>query len=150
MQTFISNLSEASQIQFVTNYDLILEKIGHINPVQFAATRNFINGAVTYLSPYISRGVISVKQVQEAVLNKGYKPYAIEKFLQELAWREYYQRVWQAKGELTAKDLKQPQPDTVHYQMVTAIQNGATGIATIDEQIKNLYATGYMHNHARM
>lgn len=67
----------------------------NVNPVQYAKTRNFIDGAVTYLSPYISRGVISVKQVMETVFQKGYKSYQIEKFLQELAWREYFQRVWQ-------------------------------------------------------
>lgn len=122
----------------------------HINTVQYAKTRNFINGAVTRLSPYISRGVISVQQVREAVLSKGYQPLEIEKFLQELAWREYYQRVWQVKKELIWQDLKQPQPDTQHHQMVTTIENAATGITGIDAQIKNLYTTGYMHNHIRM
>jgi deoxyribodipyrimidine photo-lyase len=150
MQTLFDDLNETPQIEFSTDYDLILEKMQHINPVKYAKTRNFISGAVTYLSPYISRGVISVKQVQEAVFSKGYKPYEIEKFLQELAWREYYQRIWQVKIDLIWQDLKQPQPDTEHRQMITAIQNAATGITAIDEQINNLYATGYMHNHARM
>ena len=150
MQTLFGDLDETLQTEFATDYDLILEKVQRINPVQYTKTRNFINGAVTYLSPYISRGVISVKQVQETVLKKGYKPYQIEKFLQELAWREYYQRVWQAKTDLIWQDLKQPQPDTLHHQMIAAIENAATGINTIDEQIKNLYATGYMHNHTRM
>lgn len=150
MQTLFGDLNETPQPEFITDYNLILEKVQHINPIQYAKTRNFINGAVTYLSPYISRGIISVKQVQDTVLKKGYKRYEIEKFLQELAWREYYQRVWQAKGELIWQDLKQPQPDTLHHQMITAIENAATGITSIDDQIKNLYATGYMHNHTRM
>ena len=150
MQTLFDDLNETPQIEFTTAYDLILKKVEHINPLQYAKTRNFINGAVTYLSPYISRGVISVKQVQESVFNKGYKSYEIEKFLQELAWREYYQRIWQAKSGLIWQDLKQPQPDAQHHQMVTAIQNSTTGIDTIDTQIKKLYATGYMHNHTRM
>jgi deoxyribodipyrimidine photo-lyase len=150
MQTLFDNLNETPKPTFETRYDLILEKVQRINPVQYAKTRNYINGAVTYLSPYISRGVISVKQVQDAILNKGYKPYEIEKFLQELAWREYYQRIWQAKGDLIWQDLKQPQPDTLHYQMIAAIQNAATGITTIDEQINDLYTCGYMHNHTRM
>ena len=150
MQTLFGKLNQAPKTEFTTDYNLILEKLQHINPVQYAKTRNFIDGAVTYLSPYISRGVISIKQVQEAVLKKGYKPYEIEKLLQELAWREYYQRVWEAKNDLIWQDLKQPQPDTLHHQMITSIQNAATGITTIDEQIENLYATGYMHNHTRM
>jgi deoxyribodipyrimidine photo-lyase len=150
MQTLFGDLNETPQIEFTTDYNLILEKVQHINPVQYAKTRNFVNGAVTYLSPYISRGVISVKQVQEVVFNKGHKPYEIEKFLQELAWREYYQRVWQVKNDLIWQDLKQPQPEVKHHQMITGMQNAATGIQAIDEQIENLYATGYMHNHIRM
>ena len=150
MHTLFGDLNQTPQIEFTTDYNLILEKLQHIDPVKYAKTRNYINGAVTYLSPYISRGVISVKQVQQAVLNKGYKSYQIEKFLQELAWREYYQRVWQAKGDLIWQDLKQPQPDTSHHQMITAIQTATTGINIIDDQVKALYNTGYMHNHTRM
>ncbi len=137
-------------MNFITDYQNITERIGMINPLQYAKTRNYINGAVTYLSPYISRGVITVKQVMDTAIQKGYKLYEIEKFLQELAWREHYQRVWQAKSDLIWQDLEQPQPDTQHHQMITAMQNTATGITAIDEQIENLYATGFMHNHARM
>jgi len=45
---------------FPTTYDLVVERINNINPIKYAKTRNFINGDVTYLSPYLSRGVISV------------------------------------------------------------------------------------------
>ena len=135
---------------FPTGYQEILQRVQNINPVQYAKTRNFVNGAVTYLSPYISRGAISVKQVMETVLHKGYKPYQIEKFLQELAWREYYQRVWQYAGDDIWKDIKQPQPDVLHHQMITAVDEAATGIEAIDKSIENLYNSGYMHNHVRM
>ena len=135
---------------FPTSYDLIVERINAISPIKYAKTRNFINGDVTYLSAYISRGVISVAQIKEAVLQKGYKLYEIEKFLQELAWREYYQRVWQVKKELIFADLKQPQPDFLHHQIPTAIVNASTGIQVIDDQINAFYSTGYLHNHIRM
>lgn len=150
MPSLFGDINETPTIDFTADYKLILEKIQHIDPLQYAKTRNFINGAVTRLSPYISRGVISVKQVMETVLQKGYKPWQIEKFLQELAWREYYQRIWQVKNDLIVQDLRQPQPDVQHHQMIAAIQHAATGITAIDTQIKNLYQTGYMHNHARM
>lgn len=135
---------------FPTDYGEILQRMHHVNPVQYAKTRNFINGAVTYLSPYISRGVISVKQVMETVLQKGYKSYQIEKFLQELAWREYFQRVWQSVGDDIWKDIKQPQPDVLHHQMITAVDKAATEIEAIDQSIELLYSSGYMHNHVRM
>ena len=144
------SLNNDSLTLFPTSYDLRVERINAINPIKYAKTRNFINGDVTYLSAYISRGVISVQQIMEAVLQKGYKPYEIEKFLQELAWREYYQRVWQVKKELIFADLKQPQPDFLHYQIPTAIVNASTGIQVIDDQINAFYSTGYLHNHIRM
>ncbi len=140
----------ANRISFPTNYDLIIERLAEINPVQYGKTRNFINGAVTYLSPYISRGVISVKQVQESVLAKGHHPVTIEKFLQELAWREYFQRVWQAKGNALFQDMKQPQEDVVHHSMVKAVADATTGISAIDQSILEFYQTGYLHNHVRM
>ena len=135
---------------FPTSYALILERLSRVNPIKYAKTRNFINGDVTYLSPYLSRGVISVQQIKEAVLQKGFKPYEIEKFLQELAWREYYQRVWQVKKEELFTDLKQTQPDFLHHHIPTAIVHAATGIKVIDDQINTFYSTGYLHNHIRM
>ncbi len=128
----------------------ILERINLIDPTNYSKTRNFINGAVTYLSPYISRGVISVDQVMETVLQKGYNTDEIEKFLQELAWREYFQRVLQHKGDKIWDDIKQPQDDVLHHQMPTAIENAATGIEAIDQAILKLCSSGYMHNHVRM
>jgi len=70
--------------------------------------------------------------------------------LQELAWREYFQRVWQAKGEALFEDLKQPQADVVHRQMVAAIVDAKTGITAVDKLILDFYKTGYLHNHVRM
>jgi deoxyribodipyrimidine photo-lyase len=137
-------------MHFDLTYPEILERIAKVDPTIYARTRNFLNGDVTYLSPFISRGVISGKQVLETVLAKGHKRYQIEKFIQELAWREYFQRVWQAKGDLIHADLKQTQPDIRHRQMVSAIAEASTGILAIDKGIRNLYETGYMHNHMRM
>ncbi|GGI23397.1 FAD-binding domain-containing protein [Pedobacter mendelii] len=138
------------EIEFATDYGLILERIKHVDPLLYSRTRNFIGGAVSYLSPYISRGVISLKQVQQEALSKGYAPEKIEKFLQELAWREYYQRLWEVKKDDIWQDLKQVQPDVLHHDLVKAIVNANTGITTIDNQIKRLYDLGYMHNHTRM
>jgi len=86
----------------------------------------------------------------DAVLQKGYKLSEIQKFLQELAWREYFQRVWQHIGDGIWNDIKQSQPDVLHHQMLTALDRASTGIEAIDNCIKNLYSSGYMHNHIRM
>ncbi len=135
---------------FPVQYDDILKRIEAVNPDAYAKTRNYLDGAVTYLSPYISRGVISTKQVYQAQLNKGYPKKQVEKLLQELAWREYFQRVWQAKGHLIETDLQQVQTGVLHNRIPEAIVEAETGIAAIDTAIRQLYATGYMHNHVRM
>jgi deoxyribodipyrimidine photo-lyase len=137
-------------MHFDLSHHEILDRISAVDPIKYARTRNYLNGRVTYLSPFISRGVISGKQVLESVLAKGHKPWQIEKFIQELAWREYFQRVWQEKGALIETDLKQPQPGVQHHHMVTAVANAQTGIDAIDQGIHELYETGYLHNHLRM
>ena len=139
-----------SPIIFPTDYNEILERINTIHPIKYAQSRNFLNGHVTYLSPYISRGVISVKQVMDSLVSKGYPFQAIEKLIQELAWREYFQRVWQDKKEMIWEDLKQTQPNVLHHQMISSILNATTGIDIIDQQIINLSNKGYLHNHIRM
>ena len=136
-------------MQFPTDYKSILDRVENIRPLQYAKTRNFIDGDVTYLSPYISRGVISLQQVAKHAL-KNHSPKKIEKFLQELAWREYWQRVWQQLGDKIFTDIKHPQANVYHHKMIKAIEDAVTGINVIDKQIQLLYETGYMHNHIRM
>lgn len=136
------------ELDFATDYLCILEKIDRIDPIEYGKSRNYIDGAVTYLSPYISRGVISTKQVLEAVLKKGYKLSEIESFAKELCWRDYFQRVAQSKD--LSKEIKQAQYPISNYEISTSIVNAETGIDEIDNSIKLLYQSGYMHNHCRM
>lgn len=141
---------QESEVLFPTDYASIMDRMLSIDPSGYAKTRNFIKGAVTYLSPYISRGVISTRQVYESLRARGFKVYQMEKMVSELAWRDFFQRVWQARGDLIFSDLRQPQPDVRHYKLPTALDEGTTGIDAIDNGIKRLYQTGYMHNHLRM
>ncbi|MFN9595305.1 MAG: FAD-binding domain-containing protein [Bacteroidota bacterium] len=133
---------------FPTNYASILERINQIDPVAYGKSRNYLNGAVTYLSPYISRGVISTRQILDAVLAKGYKVREIESFVKELCWRDYFQRVGQYK-DLNV-DIRFPQTDVASHGIPTALLQGQTGVVAVDQSIQVLYETGYMHNHARM
>jgi deoxyribodipyrimidine photo-lyase len=143
------SLNTKSDISFPIDYDSILHRIASINPVKYSRSRNFINGAVTYLSPYIARGVVSLPMIKTAILN-NHKFYEAEKLIQELAWREYFQRVWQHHNTNIFTDLKQPQQAVVHHQIPTAILNASSNIEGIDKAISTLYETGYMHNHCRM
>ena len=135
---------------FPTDYIEILNKIDSIDPIRYAATRNFKNGHVTKLSPYISRGVISTRFVYEKLVEKGYNLKKCEKFIQELAWRDFWQQIWVSKGNLIDKDLKRPQEGFIDNMIAKAIIKAETGINSADKEIRNLYESGYMHNHMRM
>lgn len=136
-------------MSYLRSYQEILDQIDSINPIEYAKTRNYLEGAVTRLSPYISRGVITLPQIRERVLSR-YSEKDAEKLLQELAWREYFQNVWWEKVDDIFSDLRFPRHDWHHDELVTAILNADTGIAVMDEAIRNLYDTGYIHNHARL
>ncbi len=136
------------ELQFATDYKTILNKIDSINPIKYSQSRNYINGDVTYLSPYISRGVISTKQVLENIVARGYKISQIESFVKELCWRDYFQRVAQVKD--LNRDIKQAQSPVFNHEISSSIVNAETGVKGIDNSIKQLYSSGYMHNHCRM
>jgi len=136
---------------FATAYKEIMEQVAGIDPLRYGKTRNFINGAVTRLSPYISRGVISTKVVMQSLQERGFDLRQMEKMIQELAWRDYWQLVWMNKGKAIDDDLKNPQPGVLYRNSIpAAVEEACTGIDGIDNGINALYKTGYMHNHVRM
>jgi deoxyribodipyrimidine photo-lyase len=135
---------------FPTEIKKIHQRIQQIDPVQYARSRNFSDGAVTHLSPYISRGVISTKQVFDHLLSLDLPWQRIEKLVQELAWRDYWQNTWIAKGDRINEDLKHAQDPVSNHGISDAIVDHRTGINAIDDAIGDLFKTGYMHNHMRM
>ncbi len=137
-------------MNFPTDIESIFEQVDRVNPIKYGRTRNFKNGAVSYLSPYISRGVISTRIVMRNLIEKGYHLENAEKFFQELAWRDYWQRKWQALGEKLNSNLKNGQYTPVHEKIPVAALTSSTGIDSIDDSLEHLYSSGYMHNHMRM
>ncbi len=135
---------------FPTNYQSIMDRVNSILPDSYVKNRNFIDGDVTLLSPYISRGVISTAVVLRHLITKNYDLKSIRKFIQELAWRDYWQLRWQHLGEQINQDLRDPQKGVNNDQFSTAIKQGQTGIKAIDDAIAYFYQTGYLHNHVRM
>ena len=135
---------------FPTSYVEILQRIRNVDPIKYGSTRNYINGSVSYLSPYIARGIISTKFVLSEILKKGYKPAQIEKFIQELAWRDYWQQIWIAKGDAINSDLKSSQTPVSNTSIPKIIVEANTGIEAVDKAIQEFYRTGYLHNHLRM
>jgi len=49
-------------------------RLQRIDPRRYAVTRNYLNGAVTHLSPYIRYGVLSLAEVRDAALSRVRRP----------------------------------------------------------------------------
>ncbi len=133
---------------FHCGYDDLQSRLACINPHDYDKTRNFLDGAVTWLSPFITHGIINTRDVANAVLSRHAKPKC-EKLLFELAWREYFHRIWQNNRDAIFSDLKNPSVST-RMQLPSSLLNCQTGINVIDESLQQLQQIGSMHNHARM
>ncbi|MBL56887.1 MAG: deoxyribodipyrimidine photolyase [Flavobacteriales bacterium] len=135
---------------FSTSISDIWERIDKIDPIKYSSTRNYENGAVSYLSPYISRGIIQSKDIINALIEKGYKSYQFAKFEQELAWREFWQRIWQKNNLKIYSDFKHVQNPVDSWDSPAFLEDSSSGINAIDRCITSLKQDGYMHNHMRM
>lgn len=126
-------------------------RLAAVNPHAYAATRNAIDGAVTRLSPYITHGFLSLPEVLQNV-HARHPLMPTHKFVYELGWRAYFHHVWEHEGDGIFKSLHQgPLPDDAYANTLPAdIRQARTGIPAIDMAVHTLYATGYLHNHARM
>lgn len=129
-----------------------LSKIDAVNLAQYARTRNALNGRVSRLSPYLTHGVTDVREVISRLASRtpiGWQ----DKFSFELGWREYFHHVWRIqRDDIWRNQRPLPADGVVAYalEMPEDIISATTGVAIIDAQIRALYATGYLHNHARM
>ena len=137
-------------IHFPTEKSEILKLLYKIDPVSYANSRNFTNGTVTFLSPYISRGVLSTRDVFDYLKTRGFSWADSEKLIQELAWRDYFQTVWMRLGPAINSDIKSTQFPVRNREVPKAILHAETTIEAVDAGIQKLIAFGYMHNHQRM
>lgn len=129
-------------------------KLANIEPIAYARTRNYGDGRVSRLSPYIHHGILSLNEVRNHALTKCDKPAQITKFVQELAWRDFWQRVavrnpqwiWENVEDYKTGFSDSDYADTLPDDII----KGNTGVACLDAFIHELIITGYIHNHARM
>ena len=127
----------------------------------YAALRNYDLGQnnhthVSMLSPYIRHRSLTEIEVLKSVLCYHSKKSS-EKFVQEVFWRTYWKgwlemrpTVWaayQSKLNRLSDDLKTQSGFRKSWE--NACQ-GETGIECFDSWAKELFDTGYLHNHARM
>jgi deoxyribodipyrimidine photo-lyase len=129
--------------------DEIYAQIDQFDPIHYGKTRNYTSGGVSYLSPYISRGILSVRDVYDRLLQRGFKLYQMEAFVMELCWREHAQRIWQhhnPQNELRTAQFWIKDDNQIPQEILLA----NTGVHAIDEALLTLQNTGYLHNHLRM
>lgn len=128
-----------------------LARIARVRPTAYARTRNRLDGAVTGLSPYLTHGLVTLREVLSGVLQRGALPVR-HKLVFELGWREYFRHVWTHSGDGILRSLHPgPRPDEACGPVLPAdIRQALTGVPAIDEAVRTLYATGTLHNHARM
>jgi deoxyribodipyrimidine photo-lyase len=126
-------------------------RIAAVRPGDYARTRNALDGAVTRLSPYITHGFVTLSDVWTGVRQR-HRIDAGHKFVYELGWRAFFRHVWHHRGDAIFRSLHEGiLPDSAYNPVLPAdIRQGATGIPVIDQAVRALYATGYLHNHARM
>lgn len=130
-----------------------LRRLRAIDPVEYGRSRNYLDGAVTRLSPYIRHGVLTLREVLDHALER-HRPTSVAKFVSELGWRDYYQRVWALLGDRIWDDLEPYKTgyraDEYADELPADLLEARTGIDYVDHFVRELHETGYLHNHARM
>ncbi|HEY1283866.1 MAG TPA: deoxyribodipyrimidine photo-lyase, partial [Steroidobacteraceae bacterium] len=101
------------------------------------------------LSPHLHFGEIGPRQLWHALGPKGRG----STFLHELIWREFAYHLLYHFPETTARPLR---PEFEHFpwkksaKLLHAWQRGRTGVPMVDAGMRELWATGVMHNRVRM
>ena len=128
-----------------------LARIAAVEPAAYARSRNAIDGAVTGLSPYITHGLVTLPEVLVGVASR-HRLDVQHKFVFELGWREFFRHVWAHQGDAIFESLHTSVlPDEAYAREMPAdIRQARTGVPVIDVAVRTLYATGMLHNHARM
>ncbi|MFK3723080.1 deoxyribodipyrimidine photo-lyase [Pseudomonas monteilii] len=111
------------------------------------------------LSAYLAAGVISVRQCLHAALhrnrgdldsgNKG-----VQTWITELIWREFYKHIMTGYPRVSRQRAFRPHTEALPWrhapEELKAWQEGRTGFPLIDAAMRQLLATGWMHNRLRM
>ena len=116
--------------------------------------------ATSKLSPHLHFGEISPVQLWQTLLNRAATTTAAgtlsasEAFLRQLAWREFSYHLMYHFPATPVQPLDErfkTFPWRKHYHPdLRRWQRGETGIPLVDAGMRELWATGYMHNRVRM
>ncbi|KAF1054937.1 MAG: Deoxyribodipyrimidine photo-lyase [Stenotrophomonas maltophilia] len=111
------------------------------------------------LSPYLAAGVLSPRQCLHAALasNSGEfetgNPGAVT-WINELLWREFYKHILVGYPRVSRHRAFKADTEALPWRNapadLEAWQQGRTGIPIVDAAMRQLLATGWMHNRLRM
>ena len=111
------------------------------------------------LSSYLNIGMLSIRQCIQALFRSQNGYFQIEStgqqtWLDELLWREFYQHILfdfpRVSKNFPFKISTQNIPWRNAPDDLQAWQNAKTGIPIVDAGMRQMFATGWMHNRVRM
>ncbi len=117
--------------------------------IKYHEQRNFpgINGT-SKLGVHLRFGTVSIRQVAQQCIGLS------ETFLNELIWRDFYQMILWHFPQLGKGLAFKPAYDTIEWRRdegeFEKWCNGQTGYPIVDSGMRELNATGFMHNRVRM
>lgn len=126
----------------------------------YQANRDFpaLDGT-SQLSPYLAAGVLSPRQCLHAALRINQGEFdsgspGVVCWIGELLWREFYKHVLVGFPRVSMHRAFRRETDTLPWrhapEELAAWQAGNTGFPLIDAAMRQLRATGWMHNRLRM
>lgn len=128
----------------------VAARLDAIDPEAYARSRNHLEGAVTRLSPYVTHGLLDLPTALRQLRQRHPLPRE-HRLVQEFGWREFFHHVWRHLGEGLFQDQRPPVYAGPYATKLPAdLLEARTGVPVIDESVRALYASGYLHNHARM
>jgi deoxyribodipyrimidine photo-lyase len=115
----------------------------------YEATRNFpAMNKTSYLGIYLRFGAVSVRKMVAKALESNN-----ETFLKELIWREFFMQILWHFPHTVKKSFKSKYDEIQWENNETLFQQwceGKTGYPFVDAGMRELNATGHMHNRVRM
>jgi deoxyribodipyrimidine photo-lyase len=124
-----------------------LKRLNTLDIEAYNRNSNFLNGSVSKLSPYFRYGCITLKEASDHVRNRFGADSL--KFVEELARRDYWRRVWHSLGNGIFSDIEDPKVALGDKLLPDFIRQGITGLPCMDGFVRDLVHEGHVHGHAR-
>ncbi len=130
------------------------ENVIKVKPYSFSqistydVTRDFpAKNTTSYISPHLRFGTVSVREMVKKALDLN------KVFLSELIWREFFMQILYHFPKVVNENFKSKYDAIPWRNNIEEFEKwckGETGYPMVDAGMRELNATGYMHNRVRM